>query len=86
MDQHAQFTLDTGVQVYFCDTKGPWQRGSNENTSDYSANTFPKAHMSELTQTDLDFAAHQLNGRPRRILGWKTPPNNWPKRCHEHPD
>ncbi len=42
MAQHVQFSIDTGVDVYFCDPKSPWQRGSNENTTDCYANTFPK--------------------------------------------
>jgi IS30 family transposase len=74
MAQHAQFSIDTGVDVYFCDPKSPWQRGSNENTNGLLRQYFPKGtNMRLLTQADLDKAAHSLNGRPRQTLGWKTP-------------
>jgi IS30 family transposase len=74
MSDHARFTIDTGVQVYFCDPRSPWQRGSNENTNGLLRQYFPKGKsMAGYSQADLDTVADQLNGRPRQTLGWKTP-------------
>jgi len=74
MAQHVQFSVDTGVDVYFCDPQSPWQRGTNENTNGLLRQYFPKGtDMSKLTQEDLDQAAYSLNTRPRQTLGRMTP-------------
>jgi IS30 family transposase len=74
MAQHQQFTIDTGVQVYFCDPKSPWQRGSNENTNGLLRQYLPRRlDFRTLTQTDFDAIAAELNNRPRQTLGFKTP-------------
>ena len=72
--QHKRLTIDTNVQVYFCDPQSPWQRGTNENTNRLLRQYFPKGtDLSRYSQADLNTIALRLNQRPRKTLGFQTP-------------
>ena len=74
MAEHVQFTVDTGVQIYFCDPKSPWQRGSNESTNRLLRQYLPnKTDLSQPSQRELDKIARSLNTRPRQTLNWMAP-------------
>lgn len=72
--QHAQLRIDTGLEVYFCDPRSPWQRGTNENTNGLLRQYFPKGtDISRYSSRELDAVAATLNSRPRKTLDWRTP-------------
>jgi IS30 family transposase len=72
--QHHRFTVATDMAVYFCDPRSPWQCGTTENTNGLLRQYFPDGtDRSVFTQRDLNQVAQQLNTRPRKTLGFRTP-------------
>ena len=74
MSQHARLRTDTGLRIYFCEPRSPWQRGTNENTNGLLRQYFPKGtDFSRHGVETLQAVASALNNRPRKTLGWRTP-------------
>lgn len=74
MARHKELTANTGVAVYFCDPHSPWQRGSNENINGLVRQYLPKGtDLSGYSQQQLDAIADEINNRPRKGLGVRTP-------------
>ena len=74
MAQHVQVKAATGMQIYFCEPRSPWQRGTNENTNGLLRQYFPKGtDLARYGAPDLAAVTTALNNRPRKVLGWRTP-------------
>ena len=73
MAQYAELRRDTGLNVFFCEPRSPWQRGSNENTNGLLRQHFPKGtDLCRYGLEELSAVANALNNRPRKTLGWRT--------------
>ena len=71
---HKRFSMETDIDVYFCDPQSPWQRGSNENTNRLLRQYFPKGmDLAPHSQAHLNKVARQLNERPRKTLDFHSP-------------
>ena len=74
MAMHKELSRRTDIAVYFCDPHSPWQRGSNENTNGLVRQYLPKGtDLSGYSQEQLDAIADQINNRPRKGLGVRSP-------------
>lgn len=74
MAEHKRLTRDTDMQVYFCQRASPWERGTNENTNGLIRQFFPKGtDFTKVSRREIKRVQHLLNGRPRKVLEWKTP-------------
>ena len=74
MARHTDITADLGVMVYFCDSRSPWQRGSNENANGLLRQYFPKGtSLTTYTPDHLRAVEYEINNRPRHVLGDRSP-------------
>lgn len=74
MAEHQLFAKQTNMQVYFAHPGSPWERGTNENTNGLIRQYFPKGtDFSKISRREIKRAQNRLNGRPRKVLGYRTP-------------
>ncbi len=86
MALHRQIAIDADIDLYFCDPRSPWQRGTNENTNGLLRQYFPKnVSLRQFSPADLDQVAAKLNTRPRKTLGWATPARRLEELLCGHP-
>src|SRR5262249_59568676 len=78
---HKRFSMETHIDVYFCDPQSPWQRGSSENTNRLLRQYFPKGlDLAACSQAELNKVARQLNERPRKTLDFQSPAERFNQR------
>ncbi|WGW12579.1 IS30 family transposase [Saxibacter everestensis] len=86
MAEHQQLSADLGLEVYFCDPRSPWQRGSNENTNRLLRQYLAKgADLRRFSRVDLEGIADRINTRPRRVLGWASAAESFLPHLHGEP-
>ena len=86
MAQHARLRIDSGLHVFFCDPRSPWQRATNENTNGLLRQYFPKGtDLSRHSARDIAAVAATLNRRPRKTLSWRTPSEVFNELLLSHP-
>ena len=74
MAEHRLFTETTGIRVYFAHPQSPWERGTNENTNGLLRQFFPKrTDFSKISRREIKHVQALMNGRPRKVLNWRTP-------------
>jgi transposase, IS30 family len=74
MSKHQTLSAELNMDIFFCDPRSPWQRGSNENANGLIREYLPKGtDLSQVSQQQLTAIEHSLNNRPRKILNFHSP-------------
>lgn len=74
MANHKWLTKVTGMQIFFAHPYSSWERGTNENTNGLIRRFLPKGtDFNKISEERLKQIENNLNNRPRKVLGFKTP-------------